>query len=542
MLPGKWKLTEVTIVGGAEHPIEFSEDVTFEVHEPPFPKSATVSWVKSLRLADGESFDFELRLETPPVDYDKGVMQSRFELIKPDPPEGNPVLEQHRPAVSNPYIEPQHLDAVEVRTELKNGETDYKLSLPIIQSAWPSVVLSLGRWRLAAVTLGQRVRNPVSVKDDVTFDVQVPNIHIHTQAPAGVKAGERFDFKVSADGIPKNAYCMTTLSAQLRERSSEGQPNPNGSHVEVAEVPLDPQQHMYEMSGFFASDIPSGPWEGKLGVAARPKTGREWVGGRISPGLCPQPDLVGDTRFFFNVKADKDLRTPTSVAVIINPSQVQLLRAEADRLKAKVGNLRTRSGSQNAAAEQDLLLEDLKWAVDDLQKTEARYKEEETAAGPSSERAVNAFFDDIRINYDEARKALGNVSGQLRRAGPQMERVSAGLGGAPPLKAPGADAVLRSYLYHVKACELAASAGAMTRDLDVLSDPKGATVSYWQRGDPEPKILEQETDTKISNIYRAHYFIRFQKSGYRDETKGFEGNTSTSTYIRVQLVRDGSAR
>jgi hypothetical protein len=123
-----------------------------------------------------------------------------------------------------------------------------------------------------------------------------------------------------------------------------------------------------------------------------------------------------------------------------------------------------------------------------------------------------------------------------------MERVSSAPSRSSLLTASASDAVLKGILDNKVAYELAASSGTMTRDLEVLSEPEGATVSYWQRGDAEPKVLDHETNSQIQNMYRAFYFIQFQKQGYQPIKREFNGNTSTSTYIMVKLVPDGPAR
>jgi hypothetical protein len=52
----------------------------------------------------------------------------------------------------------------------------------------------------------------------------------------------------------------------------------------------------------------------------------------------------------------------------------------------------------------------------------------------------------------------------------------------------------------------------MTFNLDVYSDPKGATISYAERG-KEDHLLDHETDWRVENLPRAVYSIRLQKPG-----------------------------
>jgi hypothetical protein len=311
MLPGTWKLTELTIVGGARHPIPIPEDVTFEVRESPSPIRAKVSWVKSQRLEDGESFDFEVRLETAPEGYNGGEIHYRFGLIKSDPQETHSAFDRL-----------SFLSSVEGRAELKNGQSTYQLSVPIIPSVGRmdiSSFMSLGEWKLLEVTLRQRgVKEPVLLQDDVTFEARAPSIVLQVQAPGSVRAGHSFDLKVSLNGYPKNPYCIQTLSLDLRRRSPGGHPDPNDSHVVVNSVSLDPKEHSYEMSGSFASDLPGGPWQGEFTIANEPAP--SMIDRITSPGICRGPNLEGDTRFAFEVEPAVGLVTPTSFTVTVNPS------------------------------------------------------------------------------------------------------------------------------------------------------------------------------------------------------------------------------
>jgi hypothetical protein len=156
MLPGTWKLTEVTLVGGARHPVSIRENVTFEVYESPLPIGAKVIWGKSQRLGYGDSFDFEVSLETAPEGYNGGGIHYRFELIKSDP------QESHSPSDG-------YLSFVEGDVGLNNGQSTYKVPVPIVQIFQdPGFarhqelrVMSPGEWKLVKVTLGQRVKKPV---------------------------------------------------------------------------------------------------------------------------------------------------------------------------------------------------------------------------------------------------------------------------------------------------------------------------------------------------------------------------------------------
>jgi hypothetical protein len=237
------------------------------------------------------------------------------------------------------------------------------------------------------------------------------------------------------------------------------------------------------------------------------------------------------------------LVTPTSVTVTVNPSQIQLLLAEADRLKAKAEHLKQMLNSENMAANQVLLRNSVKEAMTDLDKTEASYKEKgEKGTEPSYAQAVNVFFNDIRFDYGEVLKSLANDSARLRQTSPRLVVVNLALGGSSPRLNRASEAVLKSILHNARAYDIMASSGTTKFDLEVSSEPKEATVSYRQRLDPEYQTLDHKTDWRIPNLYHATYFIRFQKSGYEEQVITFNGGESTSTSVNVQLVRIGRAR
>jgi hypothetical protein len=235
--------------------------------------------------------------------------------------------------------------------------------------------------------------------------------------------------------------------------------------------------------------------------------------------------------------------TPTSAIVIVNPSQIELLRADADHLRAKAENLSQRLRSGHMVADQELLLENVKEAMGDLDKTEAAYKErEDKGAEPSYTQAVNVFFDDIRFEYGDALKSLKRNPALLHQTGPRPVLASSRIGGSPPRLNRASEAVLKSIMHNAKAYDVMASSGKTTFDLEVSSEPTGATVSYRQRIDPEYKTLDHQTDWRIPNLYHATYLIRFQKSDCEEQVITFQGGESTSTSVHASLVCKGRAR
>jgi hypothetical protein len=393
-----------------------------------------------------------------------------------------------------------------------------------------------GTWKLVEVTLGRKVMRSVAIRENITFEIpQIPPTVVRIQAPGSVRAGQRLTFKVTLDQYPKDptkGCVVLTLSGILRQAGPSGQPDPRGFGVSVNAVEIKPDKLSYELSGSFDPDLPTGQWLGEVFVYAQG-----------APPMyrmpCRSPRLEGDVRFTFTVEPALGLVTPTSVAVTVNPSQIQLLIAEADRLKAKALHLRQQLSSENMAANQVLLQSNLKEALADLDRTEASYKEK--GLDTSSAQAVNIFFDDIRISYGDALTALAKNMAQVRQAGPRLELVNAAMAGSSPRLNRASAAVLSSIMHNAKAYDVVASSKSMTFNLDVYSEPKGATISYRLRGG-EYHPLDHETDWRIENLTRAVYLIRLQKPGYEDKEVPFDAIDSTSTSIDVRLERKRGAR
>jgi hypothetical protein len=472
------------------------------------PHTASVIAGESQRLVPGQEFSFQLRFDRAPDGYGGGKIQYKFQV--------------QTGQSSKIY---QATDGGQ--TELHDGQAIYSLSLPIKDSMLP------GTWKLVEVTLGRSVQKPVSIQEDITFEIpKMTPAAIHVQAPGSARAGERFTVKITLtkypDFVDKN--CALRLSGRLIPASNSPQMLDGADRYGVAmsSIELSPDRREYEISGALISDLPAGPWRGDVSISTDAPNGHS----------CRSPALEGNVGFTFDLQPAIGLVTPTSVAVTVNPSQIQLLLAEADRLNAKAQEIREHLNSENPAANQVLLQNSLQDVLADLDKTEEAYKEK--GVEPSFARAVNIFFDDIRFDYGEALKALANQSAQGSQAGPRLERVRAALGGPFTTRLNRAsEKVLASVLHNARAYYLAASSGTLTLNLDVYSDPKGATVSYKQRADPEFTSIDQKTDCQIPGLYRAGYLIRFQKPGYEEQTLPFNGADSDKTSITATLVRKG---
>jgi hypothetical protein len=489
------------------------------------PSTASVSASEHPRLVSGEAFPFLLQLDPAPRGYE-GWGRIFYTFRKADS------------AFSMGSVERW----ARGEAELHDGQASYSLSLPITDEMLP------GAWILVSVTLGgPNVRTPVSILDNVTFEIPpVPPVMIHIQPPGSARAGHLFTFKITIDEYPKRVRqgCPLALSGVLRSAGLNGRRGQPGEFaVNLNPIELKPDQLSYDMSGSFDPDLPGGPWQGEIRISGSlaPRLLPAPVPGR-GPD-CPSrvPSLEGDVRFPFTVEP-ADLVTPISASVIVNPSQIELLLYEADRLKAKVQRLRQQLSSENMAANQALLRDSVKEAMADLDRTEAAYKEnEDKGMPPSYAQAVNVFFGDIRLNYREALKFLEKNSALQRQTGPRLVLVNSVLADSAPRLNPALEVGVASILHEAKAYDVLASSKTFYFNLDVFSEPKGATISYRQRGE-EYHPLDHETDWRIENLIRAVYLVRLQKPGYEDNVVTFDAIDSTSTSINIHLKRKRGAR
>lgn len=504
----------VGISGVLFHPVTAQESGPLLVT----PNAASVSAGEFQRLVAGQWFDFQLQFNLAPDGYGGGTINYRFQRVAPAPPIG--------------FSWPSDLNKADApgQIELHDGQAIYTLTLPITESMVP------GTWKLVDITLGRKIQKQVPIQGDIRFEIpQIPPVTLHVQAPASVRAGQRLSFKVTLAEYPKGLAqgCVPMLRGYLHQESPSGQPNQGESSVPVNDVELKPDQLSYELSGLFEPDLPTGPWQGEAFVSAfktLPSIGRRH---------CRSPQNEGDIRFAFTVEPSKGLVTPTSVAVTVNPSQIQLLLAEANRLKAKAEHLRQQLNSENLAVNQVLLRNSVQEAITDLERTEEAYKQR--GVDQSSARAVNMFFDDIRLNYGEALNALTKDSARGLQTKLRLELVSRITGGSSPRLGPGAQAVLASILRNAKAYDTVASSGSMTFTVDVYSDPQGASVSYRQRNG-EYRALDHETDWRIENLIRGVWFIRLQKPGYEDTERTVDAMDIEHPSINVHLVRKRDVR
>jgi hypothetical protein len=490
------------------------------------PRTASVSSSKHLQLVPGDKPIFWLILDEPPSGYEgRGKIIYSFQNV----------------GSTSPHITPWGVEDTSAggSTDLKDGQVKYDLPLTITDQMSP------GTWKLTEVTIrGPNSQNQISIPDNITFEIpQIPPVivHIHTSAPDRVKAGQRFTFKITMDEYPKGMPqgCGLTLSGILHSTQPIVQPNPRIYKIYVNDIDLKPDQHSYEMSGSFDFDLPGSPWQAEISINAAldppPVSPRDYET-RIPHCFHSAPQLEGVVRFPFTLVA-ADIKTPTSATVIVNPSQIELLRYEAGRLKAKVEHLRQQLSSENIAANHVILRKSVQDAMTDLDRTEAAYKEKgDKDAPPSYEKAVNTFFGDIRLTYREALKSLTDNSALLRQTGPRMVLVSSVVGGSSLHLDPASMKALDSLLRVPNAYYTVASTKSMTFNLRLISHPDGAAISYKRLGDPSYETYPNATDSKIENLPRAVWYFLLQKTGYADWDGHYDGTRESEDILDVHLT------
>jgi hypothetical protein len=469
------------------------------------PEKASVTAEHSQKLAPFQVFKFQLHFYPAPDYYGGGTISASFKNEGVPPPSER---------FSN---QSQWRLVVPVGTDLHDGQAIYSLELSVRESMLP------GKWKLAEVSLGRSTQKIIPISEDISFVVaELEPLMVHVQAPSSVEAGNEYAFTVSLARFPTDISKNCKL--HLWPRFKEGVPN--GRSFDLNRVEIVPGQLSYKFSHKFEPDFPSGPWEVVVEDSA--------YNSYDNDEGCWYPQLQGNVRSAFKIEPAKKLVTPTSVAVTVNPSQIELLREEADRLRAKERHLREQLASEKSNTHQVLLQTSVKDALTDLERTKNKFVDLQKSMEPSSGRAVYIFFDDIERTYVHAQESLAKVSARLPRVQPGLRPVHYAFGGAASRLDPASDAVLESIVHNAAAYDVVASSKSLTFTLEVDSRPKGATISYKLRGD-DYRPLHHETDWRIENLPRAVYLVRVQLDGYVEQEKIFDAIKDTGTGISFDL-------
>jgi hypothetical protein len=224
------------------------------------------------------------------------------------------------------------------------------------------------------------------------------------------------------------------------------------------------------------------------------------------------------------------------VSVTVNPSQQQLLRRAARNLSFRIQNLKEAVATFEAADQAGKIPEALRNNLQDassaLQSTEAEFEKLATAEGQS--KSVQVFFDDLRLNYDEVLQHLHarveNQIGQSQLVNANLSDRKAGNNSFALL----VQASLRPMEGNVLAYNVVADGGSLTFSLKVTSNPAGATVSYYRRGD-SPHPYPEATNVVIPSLPYAIWFVKIEKNGYKPEVREFNPFQTSDRIVNVEL-------
>jgi hypothetical protein len=459
------------------------------------PTTVSVTATKSSQLKPGEDFTFVLEFNKA-LNKHKGQLMARFQRVSGPPPR-----------LAGKYGEDKSPFA---SADIQDGQQVYTMSLHI------GSFLAPGRWKLVDVSIGGLSPETFTVSQDITFDIpELPPLIVHVAVPKTMQAEHSYTLTVALDEYPTDIEkgCVLFLQPSLSATSARGGP------MNWPTIELKPGQLVYQISHTLEPDFPSSSWDGKLVISGYFKNEQ----------ACRYPELKGD-HFSFNVEANPEMQTPSSVRVTVNPSQIELLKIEAGHLRAKAAEIKKTLSPTDTAANKAILQNALQQAVKDLAATESEYKKKETE--PPSPPAVDVFFHDIKVSYDEARAILDGKLTGLPRSIPQLVEVKTEVG-APEDSI--RDAVLDSIDHNVAAYETVAQSGAYVFSLEVLSQPQDAEISFRRRGE-QFRSQGNRTNSSIVNLPRAVYVIRLQKPGCDDDTFPFDATDSNRTTVPTRQL------
>jgi hypothetical protein len=465
------------------------------------PSTVSVTTSKSRRIKPGESFTFLLTFNEAPRELEGGTVSARFERVSGPPPRFK--------------VQDAEDHLILTSAQIHDGQKIYTLS------QWVPSLAAPGTWKLVEVSISRRIIQQKYAVPDFSFEIpELLPMAVHIDASKSVEAGHEYVAMVRLDEYPKDMETNCIVHLNFRAKTPDSK-----REMDLGDIRLSPDQLSYKLSYQLDSEAPSGPWEGEATIRALVGDDRT---------ACQYPPLEGNLRFSFKVEPDKNLVIPTSVVVTVNASQSELLVAEADRLRAKAAAIPRQLKPNDVDANRRFLLGALSEAIDDLDRTEKKYKEKET--NPTSSSVVDAFFGDIRISYDEARAILDKKSARVPQSGWLVE-VKADMDS--PSQRVAVDAVVGSIKHNAAAYDLAALTLSLTFNLDVRSQPSDAIISYKHRGE-EFKTYFNKTNTTLERLDRGQYTIRLQKLGYDDDCFPFDGMTSTETSVTRVLNVGGS--
>jgi hypothetical protein len=222
----------------------------------------------------------------------------------------------------------------------------------------------------------------------------------------------------------------------------------------------------------------------------------------------------------FQVIGKRDLVFPTSAQVLVNPSQIQLLRRETARLQTEIQTLKAAVADAQKASLPTVpatLRRQVQAEIISLRATQENFHK--LSAQSPNAAAATVFFDDLATSYDEV---LSSLSTQKTEADVKAHVVLSAW--RPPVAGAiknatyplAAQAVFRVFEQNELAYAIVADTESLTFDLEVETSPAGATVSYHRRGDPY-KDNPSPTNSVIKDLPYAIWIVRFQMPGFQEK-------------------------
>jgi len=373
------------------------------------------------------------------------------------------------------------------------------------------------RWLVWLLVMSASVCEGVPQKhEQVTAQENLPiqdsvSVNVVKADDVPVRAGEDFTFTVTLDKAPNFKGSM--LLYQIT--------GPGGG-MQTA-LPLYPSQRDYTVTYTVPAAAHGGTWTVTI------------LG--VSDGLEIHP-FPAQKRQTFQVIANGDLVLPTGASIVVNPSQRQLLRKAAGNLQVRIQDLKAAIANYQEANQQGKIPQVLRTNVDDalkaLQATETEFKSRATAQSQADRAEV--FFGDLRLNYDEALQNLEHSSGDVFRPAGFMNVAFSGKTTPKSSYATLVQATLRPLEGNVLAYNIVGDSGSLTFDLKVTSNPAGAVVSYYRRGDA-PHPYADPTTTMIPSLTYAVWYVKIEKQGYKPQVREHDPFHSSDHVVSVELSR-----
>ncbi len=239
----------------------------------------------------------------------------------------------------------------------------------------------------------------------------------------------------------------------------------------------------------------------------------------------------------FQVIANEGLVFPTGADIVVNPSQQQLLRLEAKRVQQRIEDLKAAILAYREADQERRITRVLRSSVGEAVKaldlTESEFESRASAKGQLTLSKV--FFGDLRLNYGTVVVDLDGQSMNWDQTGRLLDVEFPAKTRTDSRYPIIAQAALRAFEGNELAYNVAADTG-LAFDLKVTSNPSGATVWYYRRGDP-PHQCPDPTTALIPSLPLAIWYIKVEKPGYKAQEREHDAIRSTDHVVNVELTR-----